>query len=120
MQIHEAARVLALASAYDNRRLGTKDEARAKAAAWAEALDPRMSLDEAIALTRDHFATSNEYFVPAHLNRAYKALRARRLNAAIEPPPPEHVRNDPAAELAWRRTWRTRIADGHDPQKALT
>ena len=108
----EVAALLTYAAAFDNR---TPSESAARA--WADALDERMTLTDAKAIVRDHYADTTEWVMPAHINRANRALRDKRLTAVGNgtPAPPGL---DTAKFLEFERAWRKAIGDGHNPTQA--
>ena len=71
MNVTEASKFLAMVAAYDNRRV-TEQAAQA----WAGAL-PHIDPAEAWAAAQEHFATSTDYLLPAHITagvrRAHEA-----------------------------------------------
>jgi hypothetical protein len=64
-----------------------------------------------------HFATSTEYLMPAHIRAAVKRIRAKRLedHPPLTPPPGLPGESDAdlvTRQLAWLRDARRRVADG--------
>jgi hypothetical protein len=96
----EAGVLLAGISHFDNRKPGTPEEADRTATLWAQALHD-VSLPDAGQAVTQHFATSTDYLMPAHIRAAVKRIRAKRL----EDHPPLET-ND------WLRDARRRVADG--------
>lgn len=105
MKTSEAAIVLAKIAAIDNRTVG-----EAAALAWAEALDERMTLDDALEAVRQHRATSTDYIQPAHVNAIVLKIRSDRTKAAGTPPIPQGLEYE--QEQAWRKAWVQAIGDG--------
>lgn len=66
----DAARLLALAAAFDRRTIGEAD-----AVAWADALDG-LTVDECSTAIRAHYRQTTEWLMPAHI-RAH-VLMVRR------------------------------------------
>lgn len=105
MKTSEAAVVLAKIAAIDNRTVG-----EAAALAWAEALDERISLDDALEAVRQHRATSTDYIQPAHVNTIAVKIRHDRTTAAGTPPIPQGLEYE--QEQAWRKAWVQAVGDG--------
>lgn len=95
MTPNDAARLLAIAAAYDNR----KPDATS-AQAWALALDGYRAEDCQQAIVA-HYQTSTEWIMPAHVIAAVKKARASR----IEDAPPIPIPNgfDPDDTAAYQR-----------------
>ena len=100
----EAAALLAVAAAFDNRK---PDPDAAKA--WAVALEGYRFEDARDAIVR-HFRSTSEYLLPVHVIRGVKAIRKQRLDD--HPLPPVPAGKTDAEELAWKRDMRDRIANG--------
>lgn len=107
-----AATVLAKAAIFDQRKLGTQEEARLKVAAWAEALHPDTTEEDACRAVSEHYASSRDWLMPIDINRLTARYRADRLRRVKIPPPPRSLADDPLAELAWEGAYRTAIATG--------
>ena len=105
MKPSEAAVVIGRLSAVDNRT-----ESEAAAVAWAEALDQRTSLTDALDAVRRHQAESTEWCTPAHINAITRKIRHDRTQAAGTPPIPAGLTYD--QEQTWRKTWAQAIGDG--------
>jgi hypothetical protein len=93
MTIAEAARLLALAAAFDNRK---PDTSGAAPTAWADALDD-LNADDCATAIRRHYRASTEFVMPAHVRRIVHDIhdeRARERQAswrALQPSPDECV-----------------------------
>ena len=74
MNASDAARLLALAAAFDRRTIGETD-----AVAWADAL-AGFTFDECAEAIRDFFRSSNAWLMPAHICAIVKAKRADKLD----------------------------------------
>jgi hypothetical protein len=48
-----------------------------RVAAWVEILDADMTLDFAIGAVRNHYASETAVLMPAHVNRAWRAVKSR-------------------------------------------
>lgn len=73
MRLSEAGELIALISAYDNRKMSEE-----VSAAWFDLLNP-YTLAEAKHAVKKHFHESTEYLMPAHVVRIIKAERKARL-----------------------------------------
>jgi hypothetical protein len=111
MKPTEAAALLTIAAAYDNRR---PDADQAKA--WAMALDG-LRFEDCRAVIVAHYQRSKEWLMPFDVIGGVKKLRAKRIDdhPPLTPPPaPEHL--DEPAQVAWQIEWRKdanrRIGDG--------
>lgn len=105
MRPSEAALVVAKLAAVDNRT-----ESEAAVHAWAEALDERVTLVDALAAVAEHRRRSVDWCQPAHINRIVADMRRGRLSHAGVPPLPNGLTQ--AQERAWLRAWRDAVADG--------
>jgi hypothetical protein len=105
----EAAVLLAGIAVFDNRKPGSPEEAERTATLWAQALHDVPLADAGRAVT-EHFATSSEYLMPAHIRAAVKRIRNKRI--ADHPPltPPPGLSD--VEELAWLGAARRRIGNG--------
>lgn len=104
MKPTEAAALLTIAAAFDNRK---PDPDTAKA--WAMALDG-YRFEDCRQVIVQHYRESTDWIMPAHVLRAVKRLRKQRLDATPDPIPPADL--TPQQTLAWLRDVRRRIADG--------
>ena len=109
----DAAEVLALAAAFDNRSVG-----EANALAWSAALDERVTVDDAKRIVTEHYSRSREWIMPSDVNAASAILRRSRLDRMATPEPPETLGGDPAREIEWQRAYRRAIGDGYDESMA--
>lgn len=101
----EAALLLGVAAAYDNR---TVSEIAARA--WAEAL-AGVELADAKAVVVEHYRRTRDWIMPADVLAGVKAMQRARLAAAPPPLPstdPDNVRE----YLAETRALRAQIASG--------
>lgn len=112
-----AAAVLAKASAYDNRRAESDEDRRLKIAAWAEALHPATTRDDALRAVAEHYSSSDDWLTVNRLNAMTRRYRAKRLGRALIPYP-EGLGDHPAAETRWRAEYHTAIATGSTPEQA--
>jgi 5,10-methenyltetrahydromethanopterin hydrogenase len=110
MKPSEAAELLSLAAAWDDRKVTSE-----KAKAWAESLAGLDPQDCAEAI-RAHFADSTEYLMPAHIKAGVKKIRNDRIKAAnsalLEPHDVDP--DDVVRYLAAGRARRRMIAAGQD------
>jgi hypothetical protein len=102
----EAAALLAVAAAFDNRR----PDADA-AQAWSLALHG-YRFEDCRDVIVQHYRTTGDWLMPHHVLTAVKKMRTKRLDEAVEPPPPPDL--TPLETLAWLKDIRRRIANGED------
>ena len=117
MKPTEAAALLTICAAYDNRK---PDPDAAKA--WAMALDPYRFEDCRDAIVQ-HYRTSREWIMPADVITAVKKTRTSRLEDVAPCPPPGLDPDDTEAYKTWLAGVRKAIADGLDvppPEYAAT
>jgi hypothetical protein len=100
----EAAALLAVAAAFDNR----KPDADA-AQAWALALDDLRFIDCRDAIVA-HYRLSTDWVMPAQVRAAVKRIRAKRIDEHPPLVPPPGL--DVAGELAWLAAATKRVGDG--------
>lgn len=100
----EAATLLAVAAAFDNR----KPDADA-AQAWAMALDGLRFHDCRDAIMA-HYRASTEWVMPAMVRAAVKRIRAKRIDEHPPLVPPPGL--DDAQELTWMADATRRVGDG--------
>lgn len=86
MNQEQAGIVLAKCSAFDNRK-----PSLAVAQAWSEALDPSVTMPDALAIVVAHYAQSRDWIMPVDINRESRRIQRERLEAvkasgAIDPP----------------------------------
>lgn len=112
MKPTEAAALLTVAAAFDNRKPDA-DQAHA----WAAALDdlPFNDCREAVIA---HYRNSREWMMPSDVRAGVKRMRRARLTEYGElPPPPRDLDPENArAYNAWLVTTTKAIADGTPPQ----
>jgi len=101
----EASAALTVAAAFDNRNV-----TRETAIVWAEAL-PDVTLADARAAIKRHYADSTAYLMPGHVKALVKTVRADRL-ARVQAPVPNVNPDDSTAYLAEQRAIRDAIAEG--------
>jgi len=105
---NEAAQLLAIAAAYDNR----KPDATA-AQAWAVALAEYRFEDCQKAIV-EHYRTSDAWMMPVHVITAVKKVRGGRIEDKAPQPPQGLDPDDTAAYQAWLRGVNRAIADGRE------
>lgn len=116
MTPQEAAKVLAKASAYDNRQPN-----EAAALAWSEALDRNLPLQDALRIVSEHYQDERTWIMPADINRRWRALGKTRLAQAERlglPEAPDDIADDPKAWLTWKRTQISAIKAGATHEQA--
>lgn len=111
MTPQEAAVVLGKCAAYDNRRPDP-----ATTAAWAEALDPNLTLADALAIVRDHYAESRDWIMPADINHRSRDIRRQRIKNALnnQTLTTDGLGDEPHLEIAWRKALMRGLGDGLD------
>lgn len=109
----EAAAVIAHAAAFDNR-----EPSKVAPAAWASALNPRISVKDACWIISDHYSRETWKVMPAHINERYKQVRRSRTQDMHSPEPPAELDGHPAREIEWQRAYRAAIGDGLDAAEA--
>jgi len=115
MKPGEAAQLLGMAAAYDGRmRLTNLAEMQVQAQAWAAALDPAMTFDDARQLVIDHYAHNRTVIMPADINDQWWRKRREIMRTHVDPIPQADP-DDVAAYLAEIRA--NRAAHGFDPEK---
>ena len=104
MKPTEAAALLTIAAAFDNRK---PDPDQAKA--WAMALDG-LRFEDCRAVVVEHYQRSREWIMPVDVRAAVKKLRAKRISehAPVTPPPDLSV----AETIQWQRETTKAIGDG--------
>lgn len=110
MKPTEAAALLTIAAAYDNRK---PDADQAKA--WAMALDDARFEDCREAIV-NHYRNSREWLMPVDVLKGVTAIRLERWNVYARRygmlQPPAHLADDAAAENRWVSVVTNRIRDG--------
>lgn len=104
MNTQEAAALLAVAAAFDNRKPDPD-----AAMAWAIALEDVRFNDARDAVVA-HYRTSSEWLMPQRVISEVKRIRAKRIAEAGDPTPPPDL--TPVETLAWLRDTKRRIGDG--------
>ena len=104
MKATEAAALLTVAAAFDNR----KPDADA-AQAWALALDGLRFEDCRDAIVA-HYRASSEWLMPATVRTEVKRVRSKRIAEAGDLTPPPDL--TPREAMAWLKDARRRIGDG--------
>ena len=80
MNPSEAARVLSVAVTFDARlKPPSREDAQARAAAWAAALDEDLPQQSAERIVIEHYRESTEAVMPAHVNRAWRQRKREAL-----------------------------------------
>jgi hypothetical protein len=113
MNLSEAGKILAYASAGDNRTV-----TREAALIWSESLDADITMDEARRAINTHFGGSVEYLKPAHINALVR--RQRAVSREVVPPvvPPRDLADTPHLEIAWTRVWGDAVIAGRTEDRA--
>jgi hypothetical protein len=96
----DAARLLALAAAFDRRTVGEED-----AVAWADVLAD-LDAEDCARAVREHYRDQTAWIMPAHVRAAVKRYRNERTSAEPEEVPdadPDDVKAYLAALRAGRR-----------------
>jgi hypothetical protein len=106
---NDAARLLAVAAAFDNRKPDSTS-----AQAWALALGDRR-FEECQRAIVEHYQTSTEWIMPAHVIAAVKKVRTGRLEDVTTQPPPGLDPDDTGAYSRWLKSELRRVADGLPP-----
>lgn len=119
MTPQEAAKVLAKASAYDNRQPN-----EVAPIAWSEALDRDLPLADALRIVSEHYRDERAWIMPADINRRWRTLGKTRLAEAERlglPEAPDDIADDPQAWITWKRTQIRAIKAGatHEQAEAL-
>lgn len=113
MNIADAGKVLAYASACDNRTV-----TREAALLWSEALGSDTRLDEAQRAINAHFANSTAYLMPAHINALVAEERRNRAKVLPAVIPPRELADDPERGWEWHRVWGDAVIGGHSEERA--
>jgi hypothetical protein len=108
MTPNEAAKLLAVAAAFDNRKPDADS-----ATAWAAALDGHRFEDCRDAIVQ-HYRTSREWIMPADVITAVKKTRTSRLEDVAPTPPAGMDPDDTGSYARWLEVTRRAIADGQD------
>jgi hypothetical protein len=105
MKPSEAAVVLGRAAGTDNRV-----PTEAAALAWAESLDDRISLRDALAAVTAHYAETREFVMPSDVNHRVRAMWRERVRADGTPDIPAGLEYH--QEQAWRLAYHDQIRQG--------
>jgi hypothetical protein len=111
MKTSEAAALLTICAAYDNRK---PDADQAKA--WGMALDGLRFEDCREAIVQ-HYRGSREWIMPADVFAAVRKTRTSRLEDVAPTPPPGLDPDDTGAYARWLAVVRQAIADGREPEE---
>ena len=112
MKHSETAALLAVAAAFDNRKI-TEDAVEA----WQRALHPDLNLADGRQIIVDHYADSTEWLKPAHINTAYRRMCRHRLETiGTDIRPPHQL--DLISEQAWFKEFRNAVAAGQTSAEA--
>jgi hypothetical protein len=107
MKPAEAAALLTIAAAFDNRK---PDADQAKA--WSMALDG-LRFEDCREVVVEHYRASREWLMPVEVCNGVRRLREKRLaQAAPVQPPSDLDPDDTAGYQRWLRQTRREIADG--------
>ena len=112
-----AAVALSKAAAFDNRKMNTQQERELTIRAWAEALHPDTTQQDALDAVTEHYRSTTAWIMPAHINKITAGYRAARLNLdTVTVPVPDGLGDEPATEVAWQATWleAVKAGDSHD------
>lgn len=109
----EAAALLTVAAAYDNRK-PDRDQAQA----WAMALEDYRFEDAREAVVR-HYRATTDWLMPKHVIDGVKRIRFDRVSAfgPLPDPPRELDPDDTEAHHIWHRETLRKIADGEPVDK---
>jgi len=112
MKPTEAAALLTIAAAFDNRK---PDADQAKA--WAMALDG-LRFEDCREVVVAHYRTSRDWLMPSDVVAGVKRLRRRRIDDyGPFPEPPAICAEDPAEYSRWYSDLVRRIADGEQVER---
>jgi len=103
----DAAKLLALAAAFDRRTVGEAD-----AMAWASTLDD-LRLEDCIDAVKNHYRESTEWIMPSHVRAGVRAIHRERIAYVRQHDPhavPDADPDDVPAYLAAIREGRYRPA----------
>lgn len=101
MNASEAAQLLTVAAAFDQRTISRED-----AIAWADVLRS-VDLEDAVAAVKQHYTNSTTRVMPADIFRGVRALRGDRVARVVESVPDADP-DDPAAYITALRAGRRR------------
>lgn len=112
MNQQEAAALLAVAAAFDNRKPDPD-----AATAWAAALGDyefNSCRDAVVA----HYRESREWIMPADVVSRVRIIAIERMRPFGTLVPPQHLQGDPAEEMKWRLWARDEIMSGRAKRPA--
>lgn len=113
MTLAEVVDLLTEAARFDRRTIG-----KAEAKAW-HAVVGDLSLDDALAAVRAHYAETSDWLMPAHVRKGVKAMRRDRLERQVMPAPAPELTDD---SVRYRETLAASIrsiADGRQVRRAI-
>ena len=116
MEAHDVQRILAKCAAFDNRNPDPM-----AVAAWAEALDRDVTVQDALAAVSVYYANTRQWIMPSDVNAACRAMRARRISDEIERKGallPDGLGDNPAAEARWRKASLHALGQGATREQA--
>ena len=113
MKLSQAAALLTLAAARDNRTI-----AEAAALGWAEDLGEARFVDCRDAIST-HYRETRDWIMPADILRLVRKVRADRLSGIEKPIPPRELADHAEASMAWMRTFEHAICDGSNRANAI-
>ncbi|MFD1505270.1 hypothetical protein FE374_09325 [Georgenia yuyongxinii] len=116
MKPSEAAKVLTYVAAFNGRTVGKTD-----AMAWADALHPDVTYEDAKTAVAQHFAESTDWCMPAHINQRVKTIWRERVDAigGAVPPPPDSIADRPGhCYSEWHQVFLRAVKIGATPEEA--
>ncbi len=90
MTPQETSAVLAMIGTYDRREFTPTD-----VEAWQAAWDPALTFEDARHAVSEHYRTSTDWLMPAHINRIAKARRDDRFQQKVLPTAEEKLATMP-------------------------
>lgn len=115
-RLEVATALLMKCSAFDNRKPDP-----ATIAAWAEALDESVTLQDGLAIITSHYANSREWIMPADVNRIHRQIQRQRIETVLTSSAhtiPEGLGDTPRLEIEWGRYLRRAVEQGHSLEEA--
>lgn len=110
--------VLAKCAAFDNR-----NPDRMAVAAWTEALDQDVTLQDALAAVSQHYAITREWIMPADINTRTRNIRRARITEEEQRSGhliPDGLGDTPVLEARWKRAALRAIGMGATRHQAGT